>query len=57
MDSWIASVFCSSVYPDSAPTHLRDKYRGPTKQERVRIIEELNGWPEVCRSYDLIKIP
>jgi hypothetical protein len=46
-----------SVYPDSAPTHLRDKYRGLTKQERVRIVEELNGWPEVCRSYDLIEIP
>jgi hypothetical protein len=46
-----------SVHPDNAPTHLREKHRGLTKEERARVLDELNSWPEVCLSNEWIEIP
>jgi hypothetical protein len=46
-----------SVHLDHAPTHLKNQHRGLTKEERARMLVELNSWPEVCRSDDMIEIP
>jgi hypothetical protein len=53
----VCRTYHYSVYLDHTPTHLRNKYRGLNKEERVRLVDELNSWPEVCYSDDLIEIP